>query len=164
MLRAVCLTAALAATTATGFAQPRPPAADCRDRIYTDRNRASHCETREETFAGSGLLDVDGSPNGGIRVHGWDRTDIHLVAQIIGGRGQRRAGARHRRCRPHRDRRPGARKRTGQQRPQRMVDGELPDRCAPRRAPGADDAKRRHLDRGLPRRGDLPRDQRRRRR
>src|SRR5436190_17837455 len=82
MLRAVCLTAALAAPTATGFGQPRPPAGDCSDRFYTDRNRASHCETREESFAGSGLLDVDGSPNGGIRVHGWDRTDIHLVAQI----------------------------------------------------------------------------------
>lgn len=82
MLRAVCLTAALAAPAATGFGQPRLPAGDCSDRIYTDRNRASHCETREESFAGSGLLDVDGSPNGGIRVHGWDRTDIHLVAQI----------------------------------------------------------------------------------
>jgi hypothetical protein len=82
MLRPICLAAALAAATATVLAQPRPPAGDCSDRIYTDRNRASHCETREESFAGSGLLDVDGSPNGGIQVRGWDRTDIHLVAQI----------------------------------------------------------------------------------
>jgi len=83
MLRAVCLTAILAAATVTAFAQPRPPAGDCSDRVYGDRNRASHCETREEHFAGSGLLDVDGSPNGGIRVRGWDRTDIHLVAQVM---------------------------------------------------------------------------------
>lgn len=83
MLRVVCLSAALAAATATGFAQPRPPFRDCADRIGSARNRAMHCETREETFAGSGLLDVDGSPNGGIRVQGWDRTDIHLVAQVL---------------------------------------------------------------------------------
>jgi hypothetical protein len=38
---------------------------------------------REETFAGSGLLDVDASRNGGIRVRGWDRTDIRLVARIV---------------------------------------------------------------------------------
>jgi hypothetical protein len=83
MLRAVCLTAILAAATATGLAQPRAGSADCSDRIYSDRNRASHCETREEHFAGSGLLDIDGAPNGGIRVRGWDRTDIHLVAQVM---------------------------------------------------------------------------------
>ena len=84
MLRVVCLTAAVAAMAATGFAQPRPQPADCRDRIYSDgNNRAVHCETREETFAGSGLLDVDASRNGGIRVRGWDRTDIRVVAQVM---------------------------------------------------------------------------------
>ena len=83
MPRAVCLTAALTVATATVLAQPRSQPTDCRDRMYTDRNRASYCETHEESFAGSGVLDVDASSNGGIRVRGWDRTDIHLVAQVM---------------------------------------------------------------------------------
>ena len=84
MLRGAFLTLALAATAVTGFAQARPqPNTDCRDRMYRGgRERAVHCEDREETFAGSGLLDVDASRNGGIRVRGWDRTDIRMVAQI----------------------------------------------------------------------------------
>jgi hypothetical protein len=84
MLRGAFLPLALAATAVTGFAQARPqPNTDCRDRVYSGgRERAVHCENREETFAGSGLLDVDASRNGGIRVRGWDRTDIRVVAQI----------------------------------------------------------------------------------
>jgi hypothetical protein len=77
------LTIALAATAVTGFAQTRTQTdAECRDGWYGNRNRAVHCETREETFAGGGLLDVDAARNGGIRVRGWDRSEIRLVAQI----------------------------------------------------------------------------------
>jgi DUF4097 and DUF4098 domain-containing protein YvlB len=84
MLRGTFLTLALAATAATAFAQPRTqPNTDCRDRVYSGgRERAVYCENREETFAGSGLLDVDASRNGGIRVRGWDRTDIRVIAQV----------------------------------------------------------------------------------
>ena len=83
MRRAAFLTIALAATAVTGFAQTRTQSpTGCRDRFFSDRARAIHCETREETFAGSGLLDVDASRNGGIRVRGWDRTDIRLTAEI----------------------------------------------------------------------------------
>ena len=84
MLRGAFLTFGLAATAATGFAQTRTQTnTDCQDRLYSGgRERAVYCENREETFAGSGLLDVDASRNGGIRVRGWDRTDIRLVARI----------------------------------------------------------------------------------
>jgi hypothetical protein len=83
MLRAACLLVALAATAVVGSAQSRTRTdADCRDRWRGDRNRAVYCETREDTFAGSGLLDVDASRNGGIRVRGWDRNDIRLVSEI----------------------------------------------------------------------------------
>ena len=83
MLRAVCLVVALAATAVAGSAQSRPQDdSGCRDRWFPDRDRAVHCETREETFSGSGLLDVDASRNGGIRVRGWNRNDVRLVSHI----------------------------------------------------------------------------------
>jgi hypothetical protein len=84
MLRGAFLILLLAVTTVTGVARTaNQPTTDCRDRLYSGgRERAVHCENREETFAGSGLLDVDASRNGGIRVRGWDRTDIRVVAQI----------------------------------------------------------------------------------
>jgi len=48
------------------------------------RGRTNHCEVREETIAGGNPLDVDATPNGGIRVRGWDRSDVLLRAQIMG--------------------------------------------------------------------------------
>jgi hypothetical protein len=80
----VFLTIALAATSAAGLAQAgSQSSSDCQDRVYSGgRSREVYCLNREETFAGSGLLDVDASRNGGIRVRGWDRTDIRLVARI----------------------------------------------------------------------------------
>lgn len=83
MLRAACLLVALAVTAVAGAAQSRSQGdAGCRDRWTPDRDRAVHCETREDTFSGSGLLDVDASRNGGIRVRGWNRNDIRLVSYI----------------------------------------------------------------------------------
>jgi hypothetical protein len=37
---------------------------------------------REETLAGTTALDIDASPNGGIRVRGWDRSEIALRARV----------------------------------------------------------------------------------
>jgi DUF4097 and DUF4098 domain-containing protein YvlB len=54
---------------------------ECED---TSRDRASHCEVREETLAGGNPLDIDASPNGGIRVRGWDRSDVVVRARIVG--------------------------------------------------------------------------------
>jgi putative adhesin len=87
MLRAVLLTTTVAAALgAAAFAQSR-------DRQYGrssadwcgdggDRDRAYHCEVREDTIGGANPVDVDASPNGGIRVHGWDRGDVHFRARV----------------------------------------------------------------------------------
>ena len=83
MLRAACLLVALAVTAVAGSAQSRSQGdSGCRDRWMSDRDRAVHCETREETFSGSGVLDVDASRNGGIRVRGWNRNDVRVVSHI----------------------------------------------------------------------------------
>jgi hypothetical protein len=83
MLRAACLLLALAVAAVTTTAQSRSrDEAGCRDRWTSDRDRFAHCETREETFAGSGLLDVDGSRNGGIRVRGWNRNEVRVISRI----------------------------------------------------------------------------------
>jgi DUF4097 and DUF4098 domain-containing protein YvlB len=55
--------------------------AECDDE---SRDRASHCEVREESFAGGNPLDVDATPNGGIRIRGWDRSDVLLRSRIVG--------------------------------------------------------------------------------
>ena len=47
-----------------------------------DRDRGWFCEVREFTMSARGDLDVDASPNGGIRVEGWDRGEIHILARV----------------------------------------------------------------------------------
>jgi DUF4097 and DUF4098 domain-containing protein YvlB len=92
MLRTLCLTATLAASlAAAGLAQSRTQgfgrSADawCGD-DWNDR-RASHCEVRDATVAGTGLLDVDAGRNGGIRIRGWDRGDVLVRTKIVGYAG-----------------------------------------------------------------------------
>jgi hypothetical protein len=46
-------------------------------------DRAYHCEIRSETLAGGSPLSVDASPNGGIRVRGWDRAEVALRARVV---------------------------------------------------------------------------------
>lgn len=45
-------------------------------------NRFESCEIREQTIASSGKLVVDASPNGGVRVSGWDRDDVLVRAAV----------------------------------------------------------------------------------
>jgi len=54
----------------------------CND--FGNSDRRSHCEVREETIPGGGVnpLDVDAGKNGGIRVRGWDRADVHVRAAV----------------------------------------------------------------------------------
>jgi hypothetical protein len=54
---------------------------DC-DRVSDER--AYYCEVREEALPAGVPLDVDASPNGGIRVRGWDRSDAVLRARVVG--------------------------------------------------------------------------------
>src|SRR5262245_54410223 len=54
----------------------------CGDRWNSDR--PSYCEVREETIATGAVnpLEVDAGQNGGIRVRGWDRPDVHMRARV----------------------------------------------------------------------------------
>jgi Putative adhesin len=54
----------------------------CDDRWNSDR--PSFCEMREETIATGAVnpLEVDAGQNGGIRVRGWDRADVHMRARV----------------------------------------------------------------------------------
>ena len=53
---------------------------DCRDRGWNDDR--VYCETREIAVPLSKSLRVDGRTNGSIRVHGWDKNEIHATARI----------------------------------------------------------------------------------
>ena len=83
-------TALAASLTAGGSAQSqrdstrdsrRSDPMSCSDRSY-DRDRARHCEIREDTISGANPLDVDAGHNGGIRVRGWDRGDVQIRTRI----------------------------------------------------------------------------------
>jgi hypothetical protein len=86
MSRAAFIVALIvAACTAATSAQSRRgdrPSIGCDDRSNPDR--PSYCEMREETIATGAVnpLDVDAGQNGGIRVRGWDRPDVHMRARI----------------------------------------------------------------------------------
>jgi Putative adhesin len=87
------LTAALAAAAActlTLSAQSRNrdrASLSCDDRYNSDR--PSFCEVREETLATGAVnpLEVDAGRNGGIRVRGWDRGDVHMRARVSASAG-----------------------------------------------------------------------------
>jgi hypothetical protein len=53
---------------------------NCRDRRY--RNYEVFCETRELTLPVTKSLSIDGRENGGAEVHGWDRSEIRVVAMV----------------------------------------------------------------------------------
>ena len=47
-----------------------------------DRDRARHCEIREQSLPSIGRLSVDASPNGGVTVKGWLRGDVLVRARV----------------------------------------------------------------------------------
>lgn len=48
----------------------------------SDRDRARHCEIREQSLPSIGRLNIDASPNGGVTVKGWTRGDVLVRARI----------------------------------------------------------------------------------
>jgi DUF4097 and DUF4098 domain-containing protein YvlB len=53
----------------------------CRDGSrYNDDDR--YCEVRDKTIPASKTIDVDGRENGGITVHGWDKSEVLVSARI----------------------------------------------------------------------------------
>lgn len=76
----VSLALVLSASSLPAF-QPKP-ALNC-DQNHGNSNRANYCEMREQTVsAAGGVISVDGRPNGGISVKGWDRADVLVRAQV----------------------------------------------------------------------------------
>ena len=47
-----------------------------------DTESARHCEIREQTVPSIGRMSVDASPNGGVTVKGWLRSDVLVRARI----------------------------------------------------------------------------------
>jgi hypothetical protein len=52
----------------------------CRDNRNNDRER--FCEVRERRLSPSRSLDIDGQQNGSVSVHGWDRSEVYVLAKI----------------------------------------------------------------------------------
>lgn len=72
----------LVAAPAAGTAQDRTLPDDewCRD---GDHDHERYCEVREWTLPADGrVISVDASPNGGVRVEGWDRNEILVRAKV----------------------------------------------------------------------------------
>lgn len=94
MLRAISITTVLVAATAAALlgqgrdrdrarAFGRTADMTCDEVGRGDRDRrAFTCDIREDTLSGS-TLDVDASPNGGIRVRGWDRGETLVRARVV---------------------------------------------------------------------------------
>ncbi|HVX39979.1 MAG TPA: DUF4097 family beta strand repeat-containing protein [Gemmatimonadaceae bacterium] len=53
---------------------------DCRH--DGDRDDARVCETRNVTLPATRSVEVDGRQNGGITVHGWDKSQIQVIAMV----------------------------------------------------------------------------------
>jgi hypothetical protein len=58
-----------------------------------DHVGARTCAVYEATWVGGGSISVDGRPNGGIEVRGWDRNEVRLRAKVV-ARGEDDAEAR----------------------------------------------------------------------
>lgn len=77
------LVPALLVPASAALAQGSQPQLSCADRdSWSSDDRARFCEIRERTFPAGARLDVDAEPNGGIRVHGADRSDVRMIARI----------------------------------------------------------------------------------
>lgn len=51
---------------------------------YSDNDRPTHCDVREQTIPVSGdTVVVDATPNGGITVRGWNRHEIQIQAKVM---------------------------------------------------------------------------------
>jgi hypothetical protein len=86
MLRTLGLTAVLFAVALTAIdAQSRRRAFNSDDEWCDEggnRDRGYHCEVREDSLAGTAALDIDASPNGGIKIRGWDRNEISIRSRV----------------------------------------------------------------------------------
>ena len=54
----------------------------CQDSQSRNEDRVRFCEVRESRISAPRLLDVDGRQNGSVSVHGWNRSEVLVVAKI----------------------------------------------------------------------------------
>jgi DUF4097 and DUF4098 domain-containing protein YvlB len=55
----------------------------CRDSgTRSDEDRVRFCDVRERRIAAPSRLDVDGQQNGSVSIHGWDRSEVLVLAKI----------------------------------------------------------------------------------
>ena len=54
----------------------------CRDQGRRNDDRERYCEVRERRLRSARQLDVDGQQNGSVAVHGWDRSEVLVLARI----------------------------------------------------------------------------------
>lgn len=80
-LRHVTLTALLAAAV-PAHAAAQAGTLTCDPRSRDDDDGARVCDIRETVLAARGGIVVDAEPNGGIRIHGWDRDEIRLRVRV----------------------------------------------------------------------------------
>src|SRR5690242_7224924 len=67
----------------------------CRNREgrrYND-DRVRACDVREKRISAPRLLDIDGQQNGSVSVHGWDRSEVFILAKIE-AQAEEESGAR----------------------------------------------------------------------
>lgn len=79
---------------ARAFRQMAPADDPCAEARRGDRDRGHACEVRDTRLGAPGsALTVDATPNGGIRVEGWDQPDV-LVRAVVQTWGETDADAR----------------------------------------------------------------------
>jgi hypothetical protein len=87
ILAGAALGAALLAVSPVIAEAQRDPASATREWLDNcdrggDRDNERHCVARSETIGARSSIRVDGQQNGGVRVTGWGRNEIHVVARI----------------------------------------------------------------------------------
>ena len=84
--RSVLIAALVAFTGIAGLAQKdkvKEKSLNCREDSWNNDRLVNNCEIREQTLALSGgTIAVDGKPNGGVSVKGWDQNQVLVRARV----------------------------------------------------------------------------------
>jgi hypothetical protein len=82
----VLIAALVASTGIAGLAQKdkvKEKSLNCREDSWNNDRLVNNCEIREQTLALSGgTIAVDGKPNGGVSVKGWDQNQVLVRARV----------------------------------------------------------------------------------
>ena len=84
--RSVLIAALVASTGIAVLAQKdkvREKSLTCREDSWSNDRLVNNCEMREQTLALSGgTISIDGKPNGGVSVKGWDQNQVLVRARV----------------------------------------------------------------------------------